>query len=538
MKNYLTYKNKAFLFYVFFQTVQVLVSVCVALLLNWILDQISLAVIDKGDVNLINDFVICALYALVLGLLVLFSGLLKARCLKNADANIRKDLFKGILCKERCDFDKKPNAEYISFMNQNINIVEENLFKNKLSIYESVIGIIFATVLLFVMNPVVAIASLFLMSIPSLLPRLFSRKLASLQSDVLVFSGKYNVVLNDCFRCFGVIKDYKIENKINSLHNSSVESFEGSKQSFANKMSLVYGVSTAAGIFVQFLVIVFAGVLAVRGYLTIGSIVAVTQLTGQVISPAFQLSSKFAQLKSVKEIINEMEQIIKSSPDDFFADIKKSKMSSFEKIIEFKDVSFSFEDKRKLFDSLNVQLQKNKHYAVCGKSGCGKSTFLKLLSGYYAPENGKILIDGSAEKRVEFASVSQNVELFTGTLRDNITLFNSFSDEKINDAVEKSGLSDVVEKLPEGLETRLVENGSCFSGGERQRIAIARALIYDRPLLILDEATSALDSETAGYIEKTVKSLSDKTVVSVTHRTDNETLSLYDEVITLDSCQN
>ena len=524
MRNYLKYKNKiTFAGYLFFQTFQILVTVCVALLLNWMVDQISLALGNHdsslGVVSLLKDFIVCAVYAVILGMLVFVSGKLKAKCVKKACLNLRTDIISGLFCETPFNFNKKNSSEYISLMNQNMTLVEENYFKNKLSIYESIVSIVFAV-------------SLILMSIPSLLPRLFSKKLALLQSDVAARGGKYNGILNDLFHGFCVIKDYGIENKIKAKHEEQAVALESSKEKFSAKMVIVYAVSSMAGVAVQFLVIAFAGILAVRGYLTIGSIIAITQLTGQVISPAFQLSAKVTQLKSVKNILTEMNEIIeKSKLADCQSDDKVIPALTFDKNIELHDVVYCFDDNRKGLDSISLKFDKGTHYVVTGKSGCGKSTLLKIISGYYTPSEGIILIDGESKKKISCATVAQDAFLFSGTIRDNITLFNDFSKEEIMTVIDKAGLKDFVDSLPNGLETPVEENGSSFSGGERQRISIARALIYDRQLLLFDEATSALDTQTAMKIEETIRNLPDKTVVTVTHRTDPVTLGFYDKEI-------
>ncbi len=536
MKNYLIYKNKTtFIGCIIFQTLETLVSVCVALLLNWMIDEISLTLespdSDLGTASLLKDFIVCAGYAVVHGILLFISGKLKAKCVKKACLNLRTDVMSGLFCETPFNFNKKNSSEYISLMNQNMSLVEENYFKNKLCIYESIVSIVFAVILLVVMNPVIAAVSLVLMSIPSLLPRLFSKKLASLQSEVAVRGGKYNGILNDIFRGFCAIKDYGIENKMKPRHEEQAIALESSKEKFSSKMATVYAVSGMAGITVQFLVIAFAGILAVRGYLTIGSIIAVTQLTGQVISPAFQLSAKVAQLKSVKDILTEMNGIIENAKSSDCQPDKVKPALTFDKNIELCNVDYFFNENKKGLDSVSLRLDKGKHYVVTGKSGCGKSTLLKVISGYYTPSEGDILVDGDCCKHIPCATVSQNVVLFSGTIKDNITLFNEFSDEEVMVAVEKAGLKDFVDALPNGLETQVEENGSSFSGGERQRISIARALIYDRQLLLFDEATSALDSQTAMNIEQTIRNLSGKTVIAVTHRTDPVTLGLYDKEI-------
>lgn len=533
MKKYLVYNNRlSFCFYVIFQVIQILLSIGVAILLNWILDQISLSLKNGNQDVLIKDFIVCVIYALIYGLFTILSGRFKASCIRNASLHLREDLMYGLLAKSSYEFNNKETSSYISLLNQNVSMVEENYFKNKLSIYENIVSIVFAVILLIFMNPLIAAVSIGLMSIPSFIPKLFSKKLAKLQSEIGAKGVKYNSILNDLLHGFCIIKDYNVEDKMRKRYECQTVSFENSKFNFIKEMSKVFAVSGATGVVVQFFVIVFAGILAVRGYLTIGSIVAVTQLTGQVISPTFQLSAKKTQLKSIKDILLEMEEIISVSDSNKDNNKHILNIENFEKI-ELKDISYSFDESKKIFKNVDFKFEKGKHYAIIGKSGCGKSTLLKIVSGYYKPTDGSVLINGEKGIMIPYATVSQEVFIFAATLRDNVTLFNDFKEEEILMAIEKSGLTELVNNLPNGLDTQINENGSSLSGGERQRIAIARALIFNRSLLLFDEATSALDEQTAIQIEKTIHSLPDKTVLSVTHRTDEKILGLYDEVINL-----
>lgn len=169
-------------------------------------------------------------------------------------------------------------------------------------------------------------------------------------------------------------------------------------------------------------------------------------------------------------------------------------------------------------------------YAIIGKSGSGKSTLLKLISGQIKPQSGAILIDGSKDILCDPAMIHQNVYLFDDTLKNNITLGSSYSSEQIGEVIKKSGLSEVVAALPKGLDTPVEENGKRFSGGERQRIAIARALLYGKKLLLVDEATSALDTRMATEVENNLLGLSGVTMIEVTHHLNVAQQSKYDAV--------
>lgn len=534
MKNYLFNKNKiAFSCYVVFQLLHIAAGAFAALLLNWIVDQISLSLQDGSEARLLNDFLMCTAYAAVLGVLTLASQRMKARCVRNACLQLKNDVMAGILFQNPRSFSQKGSSSCLALMNQNMDVVEEQYFKNTLAIYESIAGIVLAAALLVMLNPIVAAVSLVLMSIPGFIPRLFGARLASLQERRAARGSGYNGMLQDVIRGFFVIKDYQMEGRMRGKFGTAAAAYEDSKEHCASALALVQALSASSGVFAQFLVICFAGLLAVRGYLTLGSIIAVTQLTGQAISPAFQLSTKLAQLKSVKGILSEMEGIARPAQE---SDLSASRMAEgFSDSVELRNLSLVFDDGTAGLEHINLRLKKGLHYAVIGSSGSGKSTLLGVLAAHCLPTGGDVLVDGVAGRCVACASVRQEVFLFSGTLRDNITLFTSQPEDKLTEAVEKSGLRRLVERLPEGLDTRLEENASRLSGGERQRIALARAMIHGRQLLLLDEATSALDARNARLVEETVRQLQDSTVVAVTHRTDAETLAYYDEVILLDN---
>lgn len=172
--------------------------------------------------------------------------------------------------------------------------------------------------------------------------------------------------------------------------------------------------------------------------------------------------------------------------------------------------------------------------------GSGKSSLIKLLMGYYEDYSGSILIDGIELSMIEeeewynvVTMVAQNVYLFNESIKSNITLFHAYKPEEIDEAIRASHSSQFINALPETIDTYVNESGKNFSGGECQRISIARALIRKTPVILLDEATSALDRTTAIDIEKSILGLEGVTVIAVTHKIHEETRDLYDNVITV-----
>jgi ABC-type multidrug transport system fused ATPase/permease subunit len=262
------------------------------------------------------------------------------------------------------------------------------------------------------------------------------------------------------------------------------------------------------------------------------SIVTFLMVSSRLVPALARIYSNSVISKSIfgsSEItIQFMRKYWKSSDIDCatFTHLEKKNSPNF---ISFRGVKFGFKDtKSPIFKSLDLDIQKNMRVAIVGNSGAGKSTLLNLLIGLYKPQSGEILI--ANEEPSEFiaknpgrvAIIPQDVTVVTGTLRENLLLGipkEKLSDEKLIKMLQKCALGDFVEKLPTGLDSKLHDMGSNLSGGEKQRIGIARALLTEPEILILDEATSALDSQTEEIISKSIKSLSvNLTTITVAHR--------------------
>lgn len=184
------------------------------------------------------------------------------------------------------------------------------------------------------------------------------------------------------------------------------------------------------------------------------------------------------------------------------------------------NISFSYES-NVVFQNLSLTVRPGEHIAIVGDSGCGKSTILKILAGLYEPDCGRIIIAGESlpEKiREQVALVMQHNCLFPLSIRDNITCGHDIPEELIWSACENASLTKWIENLPEGLDTNVGERGGQVSGGQAQRIQIARALCKDAPVILLDEPVSALDKDTKHSILNALNKLMEgKTVIHVTH---------------------
>lgn len=528
MKSYIFKKNKLLTAVMAVVTVlHTTAQAMVALMISLIIDTIN-GIISTGDTGLItNTAVLCVVFAMFVGVVVFTSMYIQGLWIKKIMLHLKNSLFHGILYQPMAIHQNRSSAEDLTLLTQSVGTFEENYLKNSIKIFESVISVVMAVVLLITINPLVAIISIVAMCIPTLLPQLFSKKMADRQEEIIKQTTSYTSKVKDALTGYEVLKTYYAEPQNEAICQAQADDMESSKLKMTATNAMVYSVANISSVIVQLFIMLLAGIFAVRGLISLGSILAVVNLTGMVVSPAFEIGGQITQLKSTRPIVNQMLALLKTS--DSPAPITEVKHS-----LVLDNMTFSYAD-TPVLTHVSTRFEQGKKYVIVGKSGSGKSTLLKLLAGYYDNFDGNILVDGQSGVQSDCAVIHQNVFLFDDTIRNNITLHGDYTDDQVQIAVNAAGLDEVVADLPDGLDTSVAENGARFSGGERQRIAIARALLHKKSLLLVDEATSALDADNAAKIEDSILGLQGITCIVVTHRTITESLARYDQVLRMES---
>jgi ATP-binding cassette subfamily C protein LapB len=271
--------------------------------------------------------------------------------------------------------------------------------------------------------------------------------------------------------------------------------------------------------------------------LTLGQIIAVSMLTGRALAPVSQIAGLIMRWEQTKLSYHALNKIMEAPTDDDAASLQAPPLSGR---IEFRDVGFAYPHSPPLLDKLNLHIRAGERVGVIGKLGSGKSTLLRLLLNQYSPSSGSVLLDDLASTQLEALSmrrqmgyVPQDVTLFHGTLRENIELGRSQPDDtKLLEAIRLACLDDIITQLPNGVATAVGERGERLSGGQRQAVAMARALLAQPPILLLDEPSSMFDPSTEQRLISRLRTLKDTTIVLVTHRM--AMLGLVDRLIVFD----
>ncbi|HCR40492.1 MAG TPA: ABC transporter ATP-binding protein, partial [Lachnospiraceae bacterium] len=205
-------------------------------------------------------------------------------------------------------------------------------------------------------------------------------------------------------------------------------------------------------------------------------------------------------------------------------------------------IDFAYSNGEQVLKNINLSFQKGMKYALIGGSGAGKTTLINLINGLYCHYTGNIILDNQIIKKEYsmeymnlFATVGQNVFLFNTSIVDNIVLSNNVNEQLFKEVCKISGVNEIVEYMQYGYKTKITDKGVNLSGGQKQKIALARALYHKKPVLILDEGTSAIDKVSAQFVEKSLLKINDLTLITITHDVSSPLLTHYDGIIFMEN---
>lgn len=372
--------------------------------------------------------------------------------------------------------------------------------------------------------------SLLLSFIPVVVPFLFGTKISQLQKQYNISLEIYNGVIKNIWNGFELIKSFHVEKHIRDHYISKCRDTEEWRYKSANLQGLLNGVSTGIAFMTDVVVITVAAYLVIRGKTSLGTLIATIQLLNYISTPIQKVSNSLAIYKSSIPICKRIENILYHLEEESSGTEKIKNVTP----IKIKNLSFMYQEGTAVLSDINIVFEKGKKYVLVGDSGSGKSTLIHVMMQQYNEYAGDIFFGSQNAMCIEkeslyrqIALVHQNVVLFDGTLKDNVSLYEAYSDDMVKRALVKAGIEGILQE--KGLDYPISEDGSNLSGGERQRIAIARAFLRNTPVVVLDEATSNLDNIKALAIENTILD-SDVTIINIAHRLNEEILERYDKI--------
>ena len=459
---------------------------------------------------------------------------------QNAIKDLRQDLCYKLISLSHGFYVRNTSSKIMSKLTNDINALQDALVKVPPTILRDSLIIIGMIGGLFYLHWKYAFIIVVVLPVLGLPLVQFARKLRKASKDSMVQISEIYTSLQEILGGFSVIKSFcreKHEEKRFAVNNKEYYNVQQRIVRVDARTTPVMEFLSMTGVAV---VLWFGGKDVINGVWTLGDftafILAITQMY-QPIKNFAQLNSTIQKAASgserVFEILDEKVEIF---------DLPDAKtLDTFSKNIVYKNVSFEYEQNKPILKDINIDIEKGQTVAFVGSSGSGKSTIANLILRFYDVNSGEILVDGTNIKNLTLESlrdkigvVSQDVFLFNDTIRYNIAYGKlDATDEEIESAARAANAHKFISKMPEGYNTLIGERGMKLSGGEKQRIAIARAMLKNPPILILDEATSALDSESEKLVQEAIETLmKNRTVILIAHRL--STVKNADKIIVID----
>ena len=475
-------------------------------------------------------FLVLLATSIVLYMLVIY---LKPKYQKKALIQYKNNIYSHILDKNIASFNKHNTSTYISALTNDVKKIEEDYLFSAFDLITNITLLISTIVVMLIYSPVLTLSGILLSLLPFIGAIIVGGKLSFHEREISDQNASFMHFIKDNLIGFSTVKVFKAEGKIKELFDKNNSILETKKANKTKTLALIDMVQTILSLISQF------GVFFVGAYISIKTneiapsvIILFVQLMNYIISPLMSIPSTLSKRLSCKPIYKKISEIIKVENSTHqgknIDDITR---------ISISDLMFMYDDKVVL-SNINYNFEKNRSYAIVGPSGSGKTTLVNLLLGKYNSYSGSIIYNDTELKEITIDSlfevssfVEQNVFVFDDSIINNITMYSNVDEQLLDESIKKSGLSKLIEE--KGKDYRCGENGCNLSGGEKQRISIARALVKKAQLLLLDEATSALDNETSQSITNNLLGIDNTIKIMITHRLDEELLKKFDEIIVM-----
>jgi len=495
----------------------------------WLLDP----AIEKIFINKDQTLIILIPFAIIIafsakGISLYFAKLIMINVSEEVKKIIQKDMLKSFIKADTEIIESKHSGNYISNINFDVSQIQRMLGEAYLSIFKDGLTLICLIVVMFVQNWKLSLIAIIMIPLATLTAKILGKRMGKVTTEAQEKSGDLNRYLVDIFRNHKIIKIFQREN----FEENRSEAFVDNLREKSAKISAVYIRSAPimemlTGLMIAILIF-YSGKLIISGELEIQnffSFLAAMMLAYQPVKTLTKVNLTIAQgLSSAERIlpILDLNNEINLNED-------KDELNILEGNIVFDNINFAYKSNpsNKVLQNICTKFTGGKMTALVGHSGSGKSTLLNMIPRIYSPNSGIIHLDEQdiskfnlASLRKQISIVDQNTTLFDDTVMNNIKYARpDASNEEVYEAAEQSMSNEFINNLENGFETMIGENGVKLSGGEKQRLSIARAFLKKSKIILLDEATSSLDSETEEKIQKALTQLTlNKTTIVIAHR--------------------
>lgn len=505
------------------------------LMISWLIQQIMDSMANQNMQSVVRCAWIAASVVIAYTVANAVYRAVYPRFLQRAMQQYRDYAFSRLTQKSLRSFSKEGTALYVSALTNDCTSIENNYLAATFTLIELLFCFLGALIMMLYYSPVMLVLAVALSFLPVAVSMTAGNRLTEQEKEISKKNERFVSIVNELLSGFPVIKSFRAETQASRLFLQRNEQAEEAKKNKRRTEQMISLLANDAGIIAQMGIFLAGAWLAISGKgVTAGVVIVFVQLMNYILNPISQVPLLWSNRKAAIALMEKLSDALSEN----VREEGREKLNGFSEKIEVKDLTYGYEPESPVLKDLDVQFDAGKSYAIVGGSGSGKSTLLNLLMGSSSNYQGEICIDSVSIKNIEseslyqlMTSVQQNVFVFNDTIRNNVTMFHEFSDKEVTLALERSGLSEFIEKRGEDFVCG--ENGANLSGGERQRISIARALLRKSPILLVDEATAALDAATARAVSFSILNLVGMTRIVVTHRLEEAILRRYDKIFVM-----
>ena len=505
------------------------------LMISWLIQQIMDCTANQDMQALVRSAWIVIIVVVIYTIANVMYRAIYPKFLQRAMQQYRDYAFSRLTQKSLRSFSKEGTALYVSALTNDCTSIENNYLAATFTLIELLFCFLGALIMMLYYSPVMLILAVALSFLPVAVSMMAGNRLTEQEKEISKKNERFVSIVNELLSGFPVIKSFRAETQASRLFSQRNEQAEEAKKNKRRTEQLISLLANDAGIIAQMGIFLAGAWLAISGKgVTAGVVIVFVQLMNYILNPISQVPLLWSNRKAAIALMEKLSDALSEN----VREEGREKLNGFSEKIEVNDLTYGYEPESPVLKDMDAQFDAGKSYAIVGGSGSGKSTLLNLLMGSSSNYQGEICIDGVSIKNIEseslyqlMTSVQQNVFVFNDTIRNNVTMFHEFPDKEVTLALERSGLSEFIEKR--GEEFVCGENGANLSGGERQRISIARALLRKSPILLVDEATAALDAATARAVSFSILNLVGMTRIVVTHRLEEAILRRYDKILVM-----
>lgn len=506
------------------------------LILSWIIQQLMDTAAGKsGALSFRTLLLISAGFVLLCAGLSLLNYASQPRFLERAMRQYKDFAFKKLIGKSISSFRDESAAGYLSALTNDAASIETNYLAQMLAMITKTVTFIGALLLMCRYSLLMTAIAAGLTVLPLIASLLTGNRLQAVESRVSERNGEFTAALSDCLAGFTVVKNFKAEREIFRLFAQSNKALEHEKFTGRRIKTLVGMIGAVTGIFAQLGVFIAGVYLSMKdGSMTPGAVVLFVNLMNFIISPIAELPGLLACRKAALGLVDKLAAALESSSSREGSET----LNRLEHGIRLENVSFAYEPGKTVLHGINAEFEAGRAYALVGGSGSGKSTLLNLLMAAETNYSGHILADGIELSDISteslygtMAAIQQNVFVFNASIKDNVSMFRDFPKTEMDEAIARAHLGALIRER--GEDYLCGENGSGLSGGEKQRISIARSLLKKSSVLLADEVTAALDAQTAHRVSSDILDLQGITRIVVTHTLEESLLRRYDKIFVL-----